>query len=372
MQKKNAILTAIQEQLESDVERRLSIRNYERIPEIMLYLMLCNKRSNKAFSTFQKHVLQFLIDQEAIQKKHGFLKGSMGTVFLLSKVYEATGYVEYKNHSVEIAFSFCEYLPADLSLDTGLSGTTLGYLHLHGITKSDWIMEDVNIYVNFLVDKLKIDEDGLYYNHRGESNISLDLNVCIVFMELGRHFSNQGLSAIGLKLYNSAKIKIDCQPGTEVPGMFWQNRYFAFGVVSLILFKFTKNFEFLRNFNTVFTFIMSQQGSPGNQLHLLYLLKISNTFLKRNSFAQAYKNAIASVIKSDAWLLDPLMYGNLIINYDDPKLDGGLSYILPTCMKRKTLKPKNSLLFKNILDMPQQALQERILQNNNFTSPKQM
>lgn len=152
------------------------------------YLNICKNTMN--------WVVKYCKDNETYH--YSFLTGRMSAVYALIKLNEITKdkYIEKalniaKGCDVFISGSntSCEYL-------NGASGTLLTLLHLHNATKEEWLLDKIDLYIKYILDKAHYGKDGIHWDRNLSSIKSLcgfshgAAGIGFVFLELGNYFSN--------------------------------------------------------------------------------------------------------------------------------------------------------------------------------------
>ena|GEM_PF-727008 len=131
---------------------------------------------------------------------YAFFTGRMGVSYTMLKMYDIIKENQYLDKALMIAqpcATFLEDFRIVGNLVNGASGTILGLLHLHTITQEKWILEKINLFVQYLLESAHFGPLGLYWD-RSYKNIS---GLCgfsygasgigFVFLELGHYFKNE-------------------------------------------------------------------------------------------------------------------------------------------------------------------------------------
>jgi len=130
-----------------------------------------------------------------------FFTGRTGTLYAL---YEANKIIKDQTlfHEIESILELCK---ASLQMErnksvvndliNGISGTILGLIFMYGVFGKSWILDTIDLYVRFIVDKINFSDKGIYWD-RSEKYIK---GLCgfahgaagigYLFLELGK-FSN--------------------------------------------------------------------------------------------------------------------------------------------------------------------------------------
>ncbi|HEY1835588.1 MAG TPA: lanthionine synthetase LanC family protein [Candidatus Saccharimonadales bacterium] len=129
---------------------------------------------------------------------YAFISGRMGVSFAYLKLHETTNEKKYLTKALRMAKGSPTFLEAPHVNDfiNGFAGTTLALIHLHAATREQWVLDDIQKYVNELLQNARFDGWGLYWDSshyeirplcgfsHGPSGIGF------VFLELGHYFKN--------------------------------------------------------------------------------------------------------------------------------------------------------------------------------------
>ncbi|MBL3657008.1 lanthionine synthetase LanC family protein [Fulvivirga sediminis] len=131
---------------------------------------------------------------------YSFFTGRVGVAFTLIEVGKSLKDPDYSKEAlrlIEGCEMFLEEKPIIDDLINGISGTLLGLLHIHAATNNDLVLEKIKIYVQYLVNRINIDENGFYWDRNTKASKGLCgfshgvAGVAYVFLELGRYFKNE-------------------------------------------------------------------------------------------------------------------------------------------------------------------------------------
>ena len=131
---------------------------------------------------------------------YAFYSGRLGISYALLKLYEIDPLQIYLDQAIHISKS-CEqfldraYIPNDLI--SGTSGIILALLHIHSVTRESWLLDKMNYFLNYLVDKIEVGPVGIYWDRSKDNLHGLcgfahgNAGIGFVFLELGNYFQNE-------------------------------------------------------------------------------------------------------------------------------------------------------------------------------------
>ena len=342
MLKSNKILSAVYNQIVPSIEKSLKSGNYTNISSSMHLILIHNTIFNQSLSLQQDKIIQRLVEHYRVSRCHGFLQGTMGVTSLLLNVYEITGDSRYKEQALELSYTFLEYLSNNLSLNTGVSGTLVGYLRLHSLLKEDWILDDISLYINYLIDSLVISKFGLMFNKQiqNKSGLVAELNTCFVFIVLGKYLNNKVFLNLAIDLYKNETYKFSFLLNHVANSLFWDNWHFSYGTISMLLYRATGQEKYLFNFNKTTTLLMKRIPSFENQIHLLHFLRLTpfkSAYTQKKSFGRI----LLEIEEQKVWNEWPLQYGNILIAYSWPSYFKKLNDLIPSVLGK--VAPKKNI-----------------------------
>lgn len=131
---------------------------------------------------------------------YAFYTGRMGVVYCLIKSYELLGERKYLETATKIVYEIDRFKRAvadDGDLLNGTAGTLLGLVHLHSVTKEDWLLNKIDSLIWELINSAHLGPKGVYWNRskrfvRGLCGFSHGVaGTGFVFLQLGHYFQNE-------------------------------------------------------------------------------------------------------------------------------------------------------------------------------------
>lgn len=147
--------------------------------------------------------------KQHLTDNYALISGRMGVSFTYLKLYEATSQKVFLAKALHHATGSLSFLTAPHVNDfiNGISGTTLGLLHLYAATNEPWVLGYIQKYVDRLLYSAHVDKAGLYWDSyytevqplcgfsHGPSGIGF------VFLELGNYFNNPAFYQVADKAF---------------------------------------------------------------------------------------------------------------------------------------------------------------------------
>ena len=130
---------------------------------------------------------------------YAFFTGRMGLIYVFSQIYQLTEKEKYLNEAIRIALHSTEFLDKKDKVDdliNGTSGSLLGLLLLHSITREEKLLPIMNRFTGHLLESFHIGTNGIYWDKnsrqiRGLCGFSHGASgVGYVFLQLGYYFNN--------------------------------------------------------------------------------------------------------------------------------------------------------------------------------------
>jgi hypothetical protein len=178
----------------------------------LFFLNLYKVTGNKKYLKICKDSLRWVIKHSKRSKysNYSFIVGKMGIAYVLIKLAEVCK-GNYLKEALKIAkgcdtfFSFerlpCEYMH-------GASGILLALLHLYDATNEKWLLDKIDIYIKFIIDKAYYNHDGLHWDRSLNCIKSLCgfshgmTGIAFVFLELGKYYNNSAFYYIAEQLFS--------------------------------------------------------------------------------------------------------------------------------------------------------------------------
>jgi hypothetical protein len=141
---------------------------------------------------------------------YAFFTGRMGVAYAFSRMAHVTGDTCFLEKALSIA-RLCEaFLHRPHVVDdliNGTSGTLLGLLHLHATTGEPWLLNSINVSIQYLLQKAHHGPLGLYWDRL--PNVISGLcgmahgaaGVGFVFLEVGRYFQNDAFYQVARQAF---------------------------------------------------------------------------------------------------------------------------------------------------------------------------
>ena len=189
--------------LERNIEWRVAENIYAGVAGIALFLLELHRFTGKpeyktAAVESMKWVLAFC--KESHTSYYAFFTGRMGVPYVLLRMSEVTGESFWTEEALEMAKKAVVALDGPrpvADLINGTSGTVLGLLHLHAATGESWLLKDIDMFVNNLINSSFHGPRGLYWDRSSKCISGLcgfshgAAGIGWVFLELGRYFHNE-------------------------------------------------------------------------------------------------------------------------------------------------------------------------------------
>ena len=144
---------------------------------------------------------------------HGFYSGRIGAAITLFKIFHITGLEKHRKMALEVTAQFKNITAIPINhynLQNGLAGTVLGLLYLYPEIKQSWLLDSIYNGIEILLNNVKLDNTGLYWDTNFFDGISINTKplcgfafgaggVGLLFIHLSECFKNSVYASIGLQ-----------------------------------------------------------------------------------------------------------------------------------------------------------------------------
>ncbi|UII21876.1 lanthionine synthetase LanC family protein [Fulvivirga ligni] len=224
----------------NEMEYSASESLYSGVSGIIYFLLELYKETN--YNRYQEAVIKgvdWLLDYCAKHptKYYSFYTGRVGVASTLIEIGEYLGNPEYSQKALSLikdCDTFLDEKPIVDDLINGISGTLLGLLHIHATTKNDLVLEKIKIYVQHLVNRINVHEEGFYWDRNAKASKGLCgfshgvAGVGYVFLELGKYFQNDTFYYIATQAfaYENSHFKHEINNWPDLRNGFYDNESF--------------------------------------------------------------------------------------------------------------------------------------------------
>lgn len=163
----------------------------------------------------------WLISQDNKTYNLSFYVGNTGVAYTLIKLYRITNKKVYYDKAIDIVKTSVQNITPyayvnNTDLLLGHAGSLLGLAHLYSNTKEEWILEQIDVYIKFLIRYAKFGLKGISWDGNSFDHVR---NLCgfshgvsgigWVFLELAHYFKNEALTIIAEQAFQYENLYFD-------------------------------------------------------------------------------------------------------------------------------------------------------------------
>ncbi|MGD2090682.1 MAG: lanthionine synthetase LanC family protein [Candidatus Aminicenantes bacterium] len=190
-----------------DLNRNISFIKSESIYSgvsgiVLFFLELFKQTQDKRYLDAATAGMKWVINycKKNPSNYYAFFTGRMGVSYTLLQMHQFTREKDYLENAMAIARPCKDALEDFTGVDdliNGTSGSLLGLLHLHAVSREEWIPESIDCYIRHLVHRANHGPVGLYWDRSPQQISGLcgfshgAAGIGFVFLELGRYFQNK-------------------------------------------------------------------------------------------------------------------------------------------------------------------------------------
>lgn len=167
----------------------------------MFFMELYRQTQNKKYLDASSAALEWVdkFCEENPTDYYAFFTGRLGAAFAMQRMFELTGESAYTERALKIARDAESFISKSATIDdliNGISGTLLGLLHLHSLTKNEMLLGMIDRFTGRLIENAHHAAEGLYWDRspktiRGLCGFSHGTaGIGFAFLELGKYFKN--------------------------------------------------------------------------------------------------------------------------------------------------------------------------------------